>query len=606
MKIKLFKNLKGRWTVYVKRFTADFETATWLEDETYVWAWATCEIGKESNMNFGNSISSFIDFIKSNENSYWYFHNLKFDGEFIIYWLEKNGFKWIKDKKDIDTKTYSTLISEMGQFYSITIYFKKYKNKVIKATFIDSLKILPFSVQDIAKSFGLPIQKLELDYNKPRPKNHKLTKDEKEYITNDVLIIAKALKTLFDDNLKKMTQGSNALCDFKEIIGINKFNHFFPVLDNELDKNLRNSYKGGFTYLNPLYKEKEVGVGCVLDVNSLYPYVMYSKKLPFYEPIFYEGKYKEDKVYDLYIQYITCSFKLKKNKIPIIQIKKSISFMPNHYLENSNDEIVTLALTNIDLKLFLEQYKVENLEYHYGWKFKSISGIFNNYIDKWLKLKNEGTKTGNKSQRTRAKLMLNSLYGKFSTAPFGKSKVPFLGEDDIVHYKIGEEEERKKLYIPIGSFITSYAREKTIRTAQLITDYSISKYGIDKFIYSDTDSIHTLLSIEELKQLCEIDDIKLGAWKHESTFTKGKYIRQKCYIEEIDNKIQITCAGMPTKCYEDVTWENFKTGFTSDKKLTFKHVKGGVKLVNTDFTIKEEKIIKSVNDLLKEKGNDKK
>lgn len=29
-------------------------------------------------------------------------------------------------------------------------------------------------------------------------------------------------------------------------------------------------------------------------------------------------------------------------------------------------------------------------------------------------------------------------------------------------------------------------------------------------------------------------------------------------------------------------------------KLTFKHIKGGVKLVETDFTIKEEKILKTI------------
>ncbi len=60
-----------------------------------------------------------------------------------------------------------------------------------------------------------------------------------------------------------------------------------------------------------------------------------------------------------------------------------------------------------------------------------------------------------------------------------------------------------------GSFITAYAREKTIRTAQSIQDYSIEKYGFSKFIYSDTDSIHTTLSIEELKEFCMIDDVKL-------------------------------------------------------------------------------------------------
>ncbi len=55
-------------------------------------------------------------------------------------------------------------------------------------------------------------------------------------------------------------------------------------------------------------------------------------------------------------------------------------------------------------------------------------------------------------------------------------------------------------------------------------------------------------------------------------------------------KVNITCSGMPKSCYDNVTWDNFKTGFTCGGKLTFKHVKGGVKLIPTDFTIKEEKV----------------
>ena len=143
----------------------------------------------------------------------------------------------------------------------------------------------------------------------------------------------------------------------------------------------------------------------------------------------------------------------------------------------------------------------------------------------------------------------------------------------IVTFKNGEEEERKGIYLPIGAFITAYAREKTIRTSQAIKDYSIEKYGIDKYIYSDTDSIHTLLSIEELKKFCEIDDFELGKWKHESTFKRARFIRQKCYIEEIDDEIKITCAGLPSRCYDFVTWENFRTGFKCGGKLTYKHVK---------------------------------
>ena len=550
----------------MKKFTADFETATWLEDETFVWAWATCEIGNEENIKIGNNIDDFIEYCRNEKNSTFYFHNLKFDGEFIIYWALTHGFKHVEKREDIENNTFTTLISDMGQFYQITIYFTKGNKRVEKITFIDSLKIIPFSVDQIAKSFNLPISKLKIDYNLPREKGHILTPEENEYIKNDVLIVAKALKVLFDEDLTKMTQGSNALNDFKSIINKSRFNHLFPALDYDIDKDLRKSYKGGFTYLNPIYKEKDVENIVNLDVNSLYPSVMYEKPLPFGEPVFFKGKYEEDKIYPLYIQMITCSFEIKENKIPTIQIKNNKSFFrSNEYLESSNNEIVCLVLTNIDLQLFLEHYNVYDLEYVSGWKFKCIKGIFTEYIDKWIKRKNEATISGNKGQRTLAKLMLNALYGKFATSLDVQSKIPYLGEDEIIHYEMSEKEKKDGIYLPIGSFITAYAREKTIRTSQAIKEYSINKYGQDMYIYSDTDSIKTLLPIEELEQFCEIDDIKLGAWKNEGIATRGKWVRQKCYLEEINDEIEITCAGMPKSCYKYVKWDEFKTGFTCSR-----------------------------------------
>ena len=300
----------------------------------------------------------------------------------------------------------------MGMFYQITLIFKKGNKQIHKVTFIDSLKIIPFSVKQIAKSFNLPISKLEIDYNEEREIGHILTPKEKDYIKNDVLIVAKALNIIFLDELTKMTQGANALSDYKKILGKSRFEHLFPNLDYDIDKDIRKAYKGGFTYLNPIYKEKDVKNITNLDVNSLYPYCMFEGNLPYGEPIFFEGKYEEDKIYNLYIQRITCSFEIKKNKIPTIQIKKSMSFQANEYLESSNGEIVTLTLTSIDLKLFLEQYNVYDLDYISGWKFKSMKGFFEEYINKWIKRKNDATILGNKGQRTLAKLMLNSLYRK--------------------------------------------------------------------------------------------------------------------------------------------------------------------------------------------------
>ena len=213
---------------------------------------------------------------------------------------------------------------------------------------------------------------------------------------------------------------------------------------------------------------------------------MHEKVLPYGEPVYFEGKYKDDRVYPLYIQMITCSFKIKENMIPTIQIKNSYFFRGNEYLlssESYEGNIVTLVLTSVDLKLFLEHYDVQDLEYVAGYKFKGQKGLFTEYIDKWTEVKIKSSIEGNKGKRTMAKLMLNSLYGKFATSLVTKAKIPYL-EDDIVKYLIGDEELKKGLYIPVGSFITSYAREKTIRTSQAIKSYSIEKYGVDLYCYS--------------------------------------------------------------------------------------------------------------------------
>lgn len=575
----------------MKRFTADFETSTWEENETWVWAWSLCDIENPDHVDIGNSIESFFERVKKENNPYIYFHNLKFDGEFILYYLITNGYEWVESKEKRNN-TFSTLISDMGLFYSIEVFFEVGK-KTKKVTFIDSLKIINQTVESMPRTFKIEENKLEIDYNLRREKGHVLTKEEQDYVRNDVVIVAKALSYLFNMGLTKMTAGSNALSEYKTITKLNRFRNLYKPLNYDIDRDIRKSYRGGFTYLNPIYKNKTVASGEVLDVNSLYPSVMYNDILPFGEPFFFSGKYEEDKVYPLYIQRLTCCFRIKDGKIPTIQIKHS-RFIDNEYLTYSGEEPVALTLTSIDLKLFFEQYDVWDLTFESGWKFKGMRGLFTTYIDKWITVKNESTISGNKGMRQVAKIMLNSLYGKFATSLDVQSKIPYI-ENDIVKYRLSEKSTKDGVYLPMGAFITAYARDKTIRTSQAIKDYSIKKYGIDMYCYSDTDSIHTILPIDELKQFCEIDDVKLGAWKHESHFTRAKFIRQKTYLEEIDGEIKITCAGLPQRCYDQVTWENFREGLKVDGKLAFHHVKGGVILRETEFTIKEDvNLIKAI------------
>ena len=571
-------------------FTADFETAVWLPDETFVWAWSICEIGNTENLKVGNSIEEFFKVIELQKNSKYFFHNLKFDGSFLLNYLIDNGFTYVKDKKDRKDKTFTTIISDMGMFYQIEVYFKVYKKVCKMATFIDSLKIIPFSVDKISEAFDLPINKLRIDYTRPREREHILTTQEIKYIKNDVKIVAMALDVLFREGLTRITSASNSLYDYKETIGKNKFKDLFPVLPYEVDEDLRPAYRGGFTYVNPIYKEKDVGEGCVLDVNSLYPSVLHDELMPFGNPVFFEGEYEYDPVYPLYIQRIYVKFKIKKNKIPCIQIKNSMSFFDNEYIEDSGIEPVTLTLCNVDLELFKEQYDISYIKYESGWKFKGMHGMFSKYIDKWIAVKIKATKEKNGGMRTLSKLMLNAIYGKFSASKKVQSKIPYK-EDGLLLFDLGEEEKVNGVYLPIGIFTTAYGRSKTIRTSQAIKTYSLEKYGKDLYYYSDTDSIHTGLPIEELTKFCDIDDVALGKWKHESTFTRARFVRQKTYLEEIKGEIKITCAGLPKECYKYVDWDNFKQGFRCGGKLVFKQVKGGVILVETDFTIKQDKTL---------------
>ena len=544
-------------------YACDFETTTDIDD-CRVWAIGIYNIETEQ-FHYGNNIDFFFNYSSRVEQSKFYFHNLKFDGSFILSYLLKNNYTYVKDKK-INKNQFTTLISDRGVFYSIKICF----SNGCTITILDSLKILPFKVSQISKAFNLTDEKLEIDYKKTRPINYQLTLAEIKYLKNDTVIVGKALKILFEQGLKKMTQGSNALADYKMILGKKQFKRYFPPPYYHED--VKKAYKGGYTYLNPKYKERIVGKGVVLDVNSLYPSVMYKNELPYGEPIYFEGKYKPDNKFSLYVQRFTCHFELKKGYLPTIQIKNSFRYVGTEYLTDSKDEDVTLTLTNIDMDLFFTHYNVYNIQFHDGYKFKSTNQLFTDYIDKWIEIKITSEKEGNSSMRTLAKLMLNSLYGKFGTNPRVQSKFPYL-EEDIVKYHLHEEEFKKPLYIPVAAFVTAHARYITISSAQK---------NYDRFIYADTDSLH--LEGEHLPDL-NISSYDLGAWKVESIFTKAKFIRAKTYIEQINNELKVTVAGMPTSCHEFVTFDNFNVGQSYGGKLRSKVVNGGTVLLDTLFTI---------------------
>lgn len=571
-------------------YVGDFETTTDATD-CRVWSWGLYDILEDTTIT-GHTIDEFFEQVYTLPNkSKIYFHNLKFDGQFMMYYLFNNGYKHSSDRM-LYHKQFNTLITDTGVWYQVKICYEgRYY------TFMDSYKIIPMSVSAMSEAFGIEQIKGDIDYKMYRPVGYQMTELEKEYVINDCVIVGKALLFFFSQGLTKMTQASNAFNDLKTIIGKKNFRRWFPIL--KMDKELRQSYKGGFTYVSPKYQGKTIGKGIVLDVNSLYPYVMLEKKLPYGHPIYFEGKYEdgdkdENELYDLSIQMFRCSFELKDKHIPTIQMKGNLSFIPTEYVTTTGGEDYALCLTSVDLKLFLDHYDVYNVEWFGGWKFKSDNEIMGKFIEKWNNIKVECTHNGNLGLRLIAKLMMNASYGKYALNPNVVNKYPVF-DGEFVKYKKGVETVRDPIYLPVASFITAYAREITIRSAQK---------NYDRFIYADTDSIHLLGT--DIPTDLEIDNAKIGAWKIEYYFDKARFVRQKSYIENalgtyvekdgeqvfkysstydegLKGKLHIACAGLPKTARGDINFDNFKDGLIVQGKLAQKSVKGGVILQETTF-----------------------
>lgn len=577
----------------VKRYVIDFET--WGDEKkAHVWAWGSVNIDDLENIEYGNSISSFMKWLKKNiwiENKEIYVHNLKFDIQFILYELMVNmGYEWDPARTK---KTFNTLITKTGEFYSLEIVFGVEGKKRRRVIFYDSMKRIPMPVAKIPKAFNLEECKLKLDYATYRSEGHHMTDHEREYLKGDLVIVAKALKQQFDMGLNKMTVGSNALGSYKEIVTKEQFRQWFPVIPVEHDDIIRYAYKGGYTFCNPKYEGLNIGCGRVFDVNSMYPSILRNCYLPFGMPKPFSGRYKDDKNYPLYTQSLICEFKLKEGYLPTIQLKNSDKFLHgDEYLVQSY-EPVRLDLTSIDLKLLFDHYEVWVHTWIGGFKFQQDTGFFNEYIDYWYEMKVESKKANNRGMETISKLMLNSLYGKFCTRAKKESKKPQINSTHghIEYTTKGMEIEVKEpVYTAMGTFVTAYARDRVIRAAQ--------KQG-DRFIYADTDSLF-VVGDEDID--LDVHSSDLGSWGEEKPFIKGRFLRAKTYflLYEREEKVskgkgytlratirphKLRCAGMPEKIKKLVRFEEFHKDLTKVGKLMPKNVVGGVSLLPTSFTI---------------------
>lgn len=644
-----------------RTFVGDFETTVYTNQvKTEVWASACVELYTEDVKIFSSIEEQFNYFKSLKYNILCYYHNLKFDGSFWLSYLindlhytqsyellseETGEVIWDRENK-MKNNSFQYSISNMGQWYRIII---KTGNKIIE--FRDSFKLLPFSVKRIGNSFGTKHKKLDMEYKGFRYAGCTITEDDKKYISNDVLVVKEALEILFSEGHNKLTIGSCCLSEFKKVFDYPDYDTFFPnIYEDEIDENIygsktvgdyvHKSYRGGWCYLVKGKENKIFHNGTTADVNSLYPSMMSSESGNYYpvgHGVMWSGDYIPDKALlpeRYFFIRLRTRFYIKPNKLPFIQIKHSPLYTPTEMLETSDiynsktgqyseyykdihgnvrKALVTLTLTMTDYQLLKEHYELVDCTILDGCWFYAEKGLFDNYIEKYKQIKI----TSKGAKRELAKLFLNNLYGKMASSRCSSFKVAYTKEDKSIGFYTVIANDKEPGYIPVGSAITSYARNFTIRAAQK-NYHGVNNSG---FIYADTDSIHCDLLPSELKGIKE-DKVNFCCWKLESCWDEAFFSRQKTYIEHVTHEdkeliekpyYNIKCAGMPDRCKylfnlsmdgytptdsdnftEDEkeflsvkrTIQDFTVGLNIPGKLLPKRIDGGVVLVDVPYEMR--------------------
>lgn len=656
---------KARQTWDHRVFVGDFETTVYEgQVSTEVWASAIVELNTE-DVKVHHRISDTWEYLlslgdpESHQEIIVYYHNLKFDGQFWLTYLLQEGYHeawnetegFLKDKY-LNDGDMTYVISDMGAWYRIRIKV----NSRLLIDIRDSLKLMPTSVKALGKGFRTKHQKLDMEYTGLRYAGCDISPEELEYIKNDVLVVKEALEVMFSEGHDKLTIGSCALTEYKETINdMNPrlYQKLFPnlydiQLDNSLhnygsetvDEWIRKSYHGGWTYVVEGKASQVKHNGIVADVNSLYPSVMSSESGGYYpvgKPYITPGWFYEhpdyDSSYHFYFIRFRCGFTLKKGYLPFVQIKHNPLYKGNEMLKDSRllieGELVTeywlgedyyntdeteLTMSEVDWRRFQEFYEIRNLKVLDCIFFRKYKGIFDAYINKYRKMKmeNKGAK------RQIAKLFLNNLYGKFATSNESSYKKAELLDNGALHFQTYKAYDKRPGFIAIGSAITSYARDFTIRAAQ-------KNYHGDEqpgFIYADTDSIHCDLSEEDLIDV-PVHESAFCHWKIENHWDDAIFVRQKTYIEHViledgepcEPFFEVKCAGMGGRCKELLaaslegrhintknpeeekfisikrTLTDFHEGLTVPSKLVPRNIPGGILLVDTTFTLTGAKYI---------------
>lgn len=621
-------------------FIADFETITpntnyyKKTQDTKVNLWGLQQFGDFSpdKINWGITIEEFIDHLKNlGVSSTIFFHNLAFDGDFIVKYLIKT-YPIIKKK---DRKTGIAFFKNKNRIYNIILNFRNPEKKFCKIIFRCSLLLLTASVDSLGKAFK--IEKHEngnstfYDFEPFKNKDEILFTPFKYsfllYMKRDIEIVNRSLvtfehtinsvKIIKDKNKKRKRKGLpvfnyltiGALA--KHVQGffyIPKFHKENPqhkgkqflTTKSKTDYNFikKNFMYGGWTQYNPLFQNdnNDIFKGVMIDINSSYPSIMV-ENLPY-------GDLLQTKPKSTFVEWVTVDV-----KTAIIKKKYEHFRILKNWKHQSGEVRYSDKLDNFTCYYLKKEWDIINKVYDI--KIKSIGSVYQktapflkSLVTDFYALKQKYKKAGDKASEMTFKIFLNSLYGKFNQRDkydemnystlnfedFQKDNPDFGEFRESNSYKI---DNKHKVYFmkrvkDSSKFTNSAVAAYTTSGGRCKLWNTILKIGVKYFIYSDTDSI--AFKTENMKDLHIGAD--LGEWSIDSKLSQFKVYGAKRYLGYLENEIvKKGFAGVNLDLKKHLNYMNFDFDEFHIPNATLKktYVKSGIILELKDLDIKKGK-----------------
>lgn len=415
-----------------------------------------------------------------------------------------------------------------------------------KFKFVDSLNLLPSSLDSLSKSFLPPeLRKKkkenmeEFDANNPEDIEYALF--DVIALKNIILSFAKLINVKPDK--LKLTASSQSFSflqkEFKELAiktpRLNNPKGLWNATPKKLNEELRNNYYfGGRIYIRNGHNILERFDTKSFDITSSYPGQMkkYSFPIPGISPVRFKkipkfgGRYVLELKVIEYYQDLPC--------VPYRQQNGTVTYPHGTFKAFLSDiEFMFIEKTYKD-------FKYEIIEVLF-WEDKKCYKWAEPYIDKYYGMKLHGDelnkleKNSGDAQRTVGKLFLNAPYGK-AAQKYSDNKPMYFNMES----KTEEQKEPKDHRNPIFSIlITAGGRVQLYEM--------INYYGAQNVIYSDTDSVKVLNEAYNEKPPYPFINDELGGWKYEGDYNELVVSAPKVYAGKHEGKIEIKAKGLTLK-----------------------------------------------------------